>query len=245
MEDVSNKTVVMLLVATVIISVGGMLYTMNSVNRALLGNGIAGLPGITGLALVPNGTAQLTVATTSSIRFTSATVDFGSGNVNTTGGYTNCSLLTVLVEGQYMRGCESFTTVGQGFTIENDGNTNLTVTLVSNYSASSFIGSSGAAFAWNVSLNESNSCYNVTGSVDTAIYPNTTADCGSGDISATKCGAIFESVSTTAKVICPRLRYEDSNDALNIDLNVTVPIDSPSGQKVARITVTGTRAPLS
>jgi len=245
MEDVSNKTVVMLLVATVIISVGGMLYTMNSVNKALVGGGLSGLPIVTGFALVPNGTAQLTVATTSSIRFTSGTVDFGTGNVNTTGGYTNCSLLTVLVEGQYMRGCESFTTVGQGFTIENDGNTNLTVTLVSNYSASSFIGSSGAAFAWNVSLNESNSCYNVTGSVDTAIYPNTTADCGSGDISATKCGAIFESVSTTAKVICPRLRYDDTSDALNIDVNITVPFDAPTGAKAAKLTVTGTRAPLS
>ena len=246
MAEVSNKTIVMLLVATVVISIGGMIYTVNSVNKALVGKGIGGLPGITGFALIPNGTAQLTVATTSSIKYTSATVDFGSGNVNTSGSYTNCSLLTVLVDGQYMRGCESFTTVTNGFTVENDGNTNLSVTLYSNISGVTFIGSSGAFFGWNVSLNESNSCYNVTGSPDMGIYPNTTADCGSGNTtSAGTCGAIFENVSVNPKTICPRLRYEDFNDALNIDINVTVPFDAPAGAKYAKLIITGTRAPLS
>ena len=93
------------------------------------------------------------------------------------------------------------------------------------------------SFTWNVTLNETDSCYNQTDAplTDSPVSPNTSAACGN-----TYCGSDFESVSTGYKVICPTLRFENDKDALNIDLNITVPMDAPAGGKVAGIIVRGT-----
>ena len=230
MKDTTHTATLVLVVVTLIVAIGGTYFTVSAINNKLVN---LGFTPITGFALIPNGTATLSVTTTSSIVFTSGTVDFGTGNVNTSAGFNNCSLITIpngQGAGVNNIGCAAFNTVSNGFTIENDGNTNLSVTLRSNVSASQFIGSSTAGFLWNVTINESSSCYNVSGS-DIAVSPNTTSNCGSDLIGANNCGGMFETVSTTAKTICPRLRYEDANDALDIDINVTVPVDAPTGVK--------------
>jgi hypothetical protein len=239
MRDVSNRTVLMLLFATIAISLGGTFITLNAVNDRL---GTLGLAPVTGFAVVPNGTATVTISTTSSIIFTAATVAFGSGSVNTSAG-NNCSLIT-LDQGTASgdnEGCDGFNELSNGFTVENDGNTNLTVELRSNKTAANFIGVGSALFTWNVTLNESGACVNSSSAGAggrSSVYPNTSStDCG-GD--TTDCGSIFEAVSTSDKVICPSLLFEDANDALNIDINITIPVDAPVGAKEVGLVVTGT-----
>ncbi len=85
MGDISNRTVVLLLIATIIISLGGAFISLSTVNSRLSGMGLAP---ITGFALTPNATATVEITTTSSIKFQTAasSVDFGSGGVNTAGG---------------------------------------------------------------------------------------------------------------------------------------------------------------
>lgn len=245
MDDISNKTVVALLVATIVVSLGGTFIALNSVNSKLSSLGIGQ---ITGFALIPNATATVTVQTFSSIKFSQASVAFGTGNVNVTGGFNNCTLSTLDGATGGNSGCDGFTEVSNGFTIENDGNTNLSVELRSNVTAAQFIGLGSALFLWNVTVNESSSCRNSSINVgDGIVNPNTTIGCGpnaTNDIAA-NCGAIFEAVSTSNKNICPRLLYTDVSDALNIDINISIPVDAPAGAKVAGLVVTGTRDPTS
>ena len=232
-EGISNKSFAILIIATLLLSFGTSFYILqkSGVNTGK----------ITGFALIPNGTATLVVQTTSSIRFTADTVNFGTGSINTEGGFRNCTLSTVSGAAYDNSGCTDFSRVNNGFTIENDGNTNLSVQLRSNQTALQFIGSAGALFLWNVTLNESGSCLNATLDED-AVYPNTTQDCGAG---AANCGNIFENVDTSGKIICPRLRFIDNSDALNIDINLSIPEDTPAGTKLVGLIVTGTRSPLS
>jgi len=245
MNEISNKTVVALLVATIIVSLGGTFIALGSVSNKLSS---LGLGPITGFAIGSNASTTVTVQTFSSIKFSQASVAFGSGSVNTTGGFNNCTLSTT---DSNSSGCTDFSEVSNGFTIENDGNSNLTVQLRSNISAADFIGVDTAKFLWNVTVNETGSCRNNTG--QGIIQPNTTGagnDCGDGNTSNTagepnNCGNIFEPANTSNRVICPRLLFADGSDALNIDINISIPADAPAGQKVAGIFITGTRNPTS
>lgn len=237
MDDVSNKTVVMLLIATVVVSLGGAYISLNAVSTKLSGIGVGP---ITGFATVPNGTATLTISLVSSIQFSQPTVAFGTGSINTTLG--NCTLSTTNANNG--AGCVDFSEVGNGFTIENDGNTNLSITLSASANAATFIEDGASLFLWNVSVNESGSCVNASGARG-VVSPNTTAGClGEGNTNSS-CGAIFEAVSTTTKNICPSLLFDDASDALNIDINVSIPVTAPAGAKSATLTITGAREPSS
>jgi len=237
-EGISNRTVLALLLATLAVSLGGTFITLSTLNERLAG---VGLEGVTGYALIPNGTASLTITTSSSIRFTADTVAFGSGFVNGTSG-NNCTLTTMSGTGYANTPpCASFTELNHGFTVENDGNTNLTVELQSNRTATQFIGIDSALFLWNVTLNETGSCVNKSGTARSAVSPNTT---DANQCSGSNCGAIFEAVSAGAyKVICQSLLYDDTKDALDIDINITIPIDAPAGGKQAGLIVRGTVEP--
>ncbi len=228
--EVSNRTIMALLIATVVVSLGGTYISLSAVNNKLTS---IGLVPITGFAVIPNATATVTVNTISSIKFSQASVAFSTGSVNTASGFNNCTLSTTSASNS---GCTDFSEVSTPFTIENDGNTNLSVELRSNATATTFIGS-GALFLWNVSVNESGSCVNASGTDRTAVQPNTSVGCG-GTTNA--CGSIFESVSTSNKNICPSLLYNDASDSLNIDINISIPYDAPTGTKIAGIIVTGT-----
>lgn len=247
MRDVSNKTLAFLLVMTIVVSLAGTFITLSVVNSRFVAQG--GVP-LTGMAVVPNATATLTVQGSSSISFTQATINFGSGSVDTEGGFTNCTLSSKAAPYGTNSGCVSFSAVSTPLTVENDGNTNLTVELRTNVTAMQFIGIDSAKFLWNVSVAEAGSCVNTTAVTPNVQYPvvepNTSAQCqGAGTDGGTDCGTEFENVSNTDKVICPRLLSEDSRDSLNIDINVSIPLDAPLGVKLAGFIVTGTRDPSS
>lgn len=247
MRELNDRTILTLFLLSIVVSLGGAYITIQSVNKLA---GTTFSP-VTGFATsVPNATVNLSVDLVSSIKFVAAQVDFGTGSVNTSGGFNNCTLNTYGTR----TGCADFNTVGTsttsgGFTIENDGNTNLSVELVSNASAAAFIGVGSAVFGWNASVNETGSCKNISTSSapENNVNPNTTIVCGGAGSASADCGTIFESVTTggTGKNICPRLLFTDSNDALRIDLNITIPYDAPAGKKAARLIVTGTRHPTS
>lgn len=238
MKDISNKTLAILLVVTIVVSLGGTFISLGIISSMSRGGG----PSFTGFAVSPNATAQVTLESFSSIKFSQSSINFGTGSVNSTTGINNCSLTTVDGPGwENSAACAAFSPVTNGFTIENDGNANLTVELISNQSAAQFIGST-ALFLWNVTLNESNSCVNITGA-RASVYPNTSDAC-LGVEAGGACGSIFESVSTSYKTICPSLLYDNAKDSLNVDINITIPYDAPTGAKLAGFTVRGTREPL-
>lgn len=230
MKDVSNKTIAFLLVATIIVSLGGTFVSLSVMNTRFFSSGLGS---VTGMAIVPNGTVNLTIESVACIQFSSSNIDFGTGSL--VEGETNCTLST-LDQFDNDAGCSDFNEVANGFTVENCGTYNLSVEMRVNKTAEAFLGSPGARVLWNVTLNESGSCYNVTTSPeDFPVYPNTSADCG-----GTACGSSFESAATSLKIVCPNLLYGEDHDALNIDFNITIPEDSSSGRKHIGLIVQGT-----
>lgn len=197
--DISNKTLALVLIAAIAVSLVGTLVSLNKVNQ------------ITGFATSVGGNASLYVNSTASLRFSTATVDWGTGSVNATAG--TCYLSTESVK----TGCTGFSTVSAGLVIENDGDTNLSVTLVSDKTPTTFIGS-GATFNWKLSQNEASSCPSVTPTA-------------------------YTQINTTAITICTALEPLDTRDTILINLNVSIPLSvvtSSSGQKIATLTAVGT-----
>ncbi len=219
MKDISDNTLITLLFVAIVISI---------VSGLMISQRLSQVSSITGYAAAAaNATATLTVQTFSSLTFSDNAIDWGSGGVNTT-ARNNCALNT-LDNAVYDYGCRGFTLEMTGLALENNGNTNLTITLVSNVSAAQFIGGTGSAFQWNVTNEEANSCFN--GTQDSAVAKTNTT--GFEDITDT-------TEAADGKVICNKLIFLDATDTLNISINISIPYDSPSGYRSARLTAYGT-----
>jgi hypothetical protein len=225
MTDITNRSLAGLLVVAIVISIGG---------TWLLANQSPGFLAITGLTQsTDTGTAQLTVQTFGSIRFAVNSVNFGSGQVNTSGGNQGCILDTNGTNDSNR--CENFTANSVGFQLENDGSANATIQLSFSNSASGFLGGDPtiAKYRYVVSNNETNSCSNSTGGFTCAANQNcTVAPIGWSDVNTTSPGT----------TICPKLLFTDLSDSLKVGINITIPYDSPSGAKLSTLTATATTA---
>lgn len=221
-EHISNKTLAFLVFVAILVSLFGTFLSLNRLKY------IGPAQPITGMGTTPTGNATLTVVTLSSINFTDNSVNWGTGYVNTSGGYTTCKMNTTAGYAG-SSGCANFTQEITGMTLFNDGNTNITIQLVSNVSAGvDFIGGTNPVFQYNVSNNEAFSCLNATGNEN--LWPF-----GNGSV-----GWLPVNITGAGTIICPRLQYTDGNDSLRIHLLVEIPYDALSGAWGAMLTATGT-----
>ncbi|HSU72826.1 MAG TPA: hypothetical protein VLJ21_03175, partial [Candidatus Binatia bacterium] len=129
----------------------------------------------------------------------------------------------------------NFTTVTQGFTLENDGSANATIQLQFSNNFSGFLGGDTTLgwYRYNVSNNESSSCRNSTGGTGCAANVNCTYN-----------PVAWSDVNTTVPgtTICPKLLFTDSSDSLKVDINISIPYDAPAGSKLSTLTATATTA---
>jgi hypothetical protein len=102
------------------------------------------------------------------------------------------------------------------FWIENDGNVFVNVTVVANNSPFTSVGLNNIAFQYKARANESNA-------FDTSTSP-----------------LLYTPLNASYTNACNRLNYTDATDAAFIDINITVPINEPPGNKVANISFLGT-----
>ena len=225
-DEISNKTLAFLLVVAIAISLGGTFVSMNRLNTLM------NLPGVTGFATANStGTANVTITASASIRFAVNNLDFGIGAVNSSAGNTVCSLASGSVAG-FKDGtgqCINFSAVGvlKSLQIENDGNVNLTVNLTSTKNATQFVGGPSAAeqFRFTVTNNDSSSCGAPTPAAWSPIN------------------------SSGQMVVCGStggLSFLQSQNSLNMSLNLTIPYDSAfaSGtNQVVTLTAIGTSVP--
>ncbi len=156
-DEISNKTLAILLVAAIAISLGGTFFSLNRL--ALLTRA----PGTTGYITNPTGTAKVNVTATGSLRFSLPSLDFGIGYVNTTNSNQYCSMASGNDGAGYKDGvhkCVDFNAANtfNSLEIENDGNRNLTLTLNSNKAASTFIGGSSPGFMFYTTNNDTSAC---------------------------------------------------------------------------------------
>ncbi|RME53549.1 hypothetical protein D6783_01635 [Candidatus Woesearchaeota archaeon] len=169
--DVSNKTLGLLLIAAMLISLFGTFFSLNQVER------FAGPP--TGAA-TSNQTGNVTLTVTTSVGCTFGSfnlVDFGSGYV---AGGQRCYMTS---NGTTGSGCSGgLSSPSQDFILENNGNVNATVYVNSNATAAQFLsGSTSPQFQIAGLDNESGSCGNLTNTafVDVNTSKPGTVYCGS------------------------------------------------------------------
>lgn len=173
---------------------------------------------LTGNQVNDQGNATLTITENLQINFTTDTIDWGSGRVDNNENFSRLNS-----EGTVTNSTTNpWSTVNNGLVLENIGNTNATIELYAGSNASTFIGGGqGSAknpeYKWKASNDEANSC---------------------GTLSDTS----YTSVNTTdpGTTICDPLKYENSNDQLEIDIEVVVPYDANTGSKTDTLTATAT-----
>ncbi len=210
--DISNRALALLLLMAIIISVAGTLVSLNKLSQK---------SGTTGYAVSTDAsTASVTIQSNTVLRFVVNSIDFGTGYVNTSGGYIKCIMnLSTNTTTITKTGCANFNTTGNPLVLENAGTTFLNVTINSTKDASTFIGGTSPAFQYMIAENETGSCKGTLSSV-----------------------AWTTVVAGTAQNICSNLTYIDSNDSLKMGIQVTIPYDSGVGG-TDTFTATGTSMP--
>ena len=160
-------------------------------------------------------TAQtyLDVESQASIEFTVNSTGWGKGAVNE----TNQSAV-LDTDGTVDGGNWSENT--QALFLENKGNSNVSLELRANNSASNFIGGSLITPLYQIKL------------VSNATEPNA---CNS-----TNNFSSFQQINTSDSLACSIFQYINANDSLELDIKVRIPQDALPGNKTSLITATGT-----
>lgn len=170
---------------------------------------------LTGHALTDTGVVNVTIASSASLYFQTALLDFSNGSV--TPGQT----AIIDSESGNNGNWEGDSVTGE-LILENNGNENVSFTLKANKTAQVFIGGGGgAAFKVKVSENETNSC---------GIAGNAIANFTS-----------YQDITTTEQLACSNLGSDDATDTVMIDAELTIPSDA-AGAKTVGIIATGTIA---
>ncbi len=216
MDEISNKTLAILLIGAIIISLGGTLISLNR---------LAGIkvPLITGFyGSDEEAIVQLDIEGTVQVNFTTDTIDWGSGYVNSTVDYCVLNSYDAAIGDN----CTSFDPQTAGLILENIGSFNVTLNISMSKDAAAFIGGSGPVCKWNVSNSETNS-------IATNAWMVTPGD--------------WQTCSTTHIAVCNNtdngFLYGNSNDELHFDVLVSIPHPSTGvdpGAKTNVMTATAT-----
>jgi hypothetical protein len=211
--DLSNKTLAFILVAAIVISLGGTLLSLDRLNRL----------GFTGQASTDTGTTNFTLTTDLNIIFRVTNIDLGTGYINASGGNSGWCVLGTNVTQNYLD-CLNFTTNNNPLILENIGNINASIGLHTNASAAEFIGGTVPAapqFNWSVINNESGSCLGTLPNASWSPVNKT------GDI------VVCTNMNSAAN--------SSSNNSLKIFVQIGVPRDALRVAHAAQIIATATQ----
>lgn len=226
MKQISNKTLTFLLIAAVVVSIGGTIISVNRLNQLRFQ-----IPRITGLG--STGYVNVTIAGVTSINLIDTQINFGSCSPNATTG-TNVS--SNVSDGWGAPGvCRidgDLTTNEDNITIQNDGNKNINVSVKTSVVAgTSFIGGTNPQFYF-ITRNASNrlGCFNVTG------HEHTTQT-GFDGTTGTQLEWKSFAAADTEYLACANLTYGDSNDQFSLFALLFLPPDTPiaTGQNATLI----------
>jgi|SRR3989338_1543082 len=167
------------------------------------------------------GVANLSVESSAIINFTTNTISWGSGRVNA--GSSSAGLNTFATNN--VTNGNWTLQQGGGLRLQNLGNLNLTLNLSGTKTAAQLIGGTGPSYLWNISNVETGSCRNATGGIS---FLNLN---------------VFYTVNTSTAEYCRFFQFNDSQDTIRIDFNLTIPSDSLTGVLTDTITATAFPAP--
>ncbi|MEK6915129.1 MAG: hypothetical protein AABW89_01145 [Nanoarchaeota archaeon] len=167
------------------------------------------------------GEANLTVESVVAINFTTRAINWGSGRVNS--GASSAGLNTYETN-NVTNGNWTLQNAG-GLRIENIGNLNVSLNLSGTKTATQMIGGTSPSYSWNISSFETGSCRNSTGGTSFLPLDN------------------FYNINTSTTEFCRFFQFNNSQDVIRIDFNLTIPSDSLTGALGDTITATAFAAP--
>jgi len=214
--EISNKMLAWLVVSAIVVSIFGTVISLNKLNQA---------SSLTGFATSNvTGTASVAISSQTVLRFVVSSIDFGTGQINTSGGYYNCTMwINDSTTGTITKtGCVNFnSTIGSTFTLQNAGTTYLNVTLNFTANATQFIG--GSTVPPSLQFMASN---NGTG-----------ASCLNG-LAYNNSWTEVQVANVTLYNICQNLSYY-TNNTMMLGIKVVIPADA-QGTKSLSIIAQGT-----
>jgi len=236
---ISNKTLALLIVGTVVFSIVGQFISIYELSNLKLKQ--APFVQQTGFASSQTGLVNLTIMSATDISIVNATVDFGRGVINSSRGaictYATLTSNTTESWGNNLNNCwvnDTWSTEkpanspvanqSSKIQIQNDGNVILSVTLTSlQRNWSNFIGNCSTEphnwYQFTVNQNESTSC---APSAITSAWTNLTGG---------------------TQNACTSLSWQDANDSINIAFNVSIcQSNLPTGYKNDNLTFTSAAA---
>ena len=203
----SNKSLALLLVVAIVISLGGTLLSLNKVSQLQF----LGIEVVTGRA---SGIVNLSIEEVAACRI-EKNVSFGSGSQ----GAADLSSDLDNASSEFTENCTLVTDECEGMEINNTGNKYLEVNFSSDKNATTFLGGDNVGVGdfqfkaangtWDASLSGCNS------GLDTSW----------GNVLASSSG------------ICSNLSYGAANRMITVEYNVTLKVDTPGGDKTATITI--------
>lgn len=222
MDEISNRTLAILLIGAIVISLGGTLISLNRLGRIKT----VSFPGITGMAVNQTlGNVSLEVTDVTWINFSIWQCDFGDGFVtgSATCGMNSTGWINTTGGGQ----CSTdFTGCTNALEIRNIGNHNVTLNITMASGSTTFLGASGR-FYWkmvngtNGTTGTNNGCFGGTAG---GAYPTEwTEQAGDGNINES----------------CEELTFAGGNNAVHMDIKVVFTQDLAAGFTSNLITAEG------
>ena len=164
------------------------------------------------------GTANLTIQSAASISFITNNINWGSGHVDEIPTF---AVLDTSLNGEAGGVINGTWTNASGLVLQNDGNSNVSLTIMTGKNATNFIGGASPTYKIRVRDNEANSCYGIGTKNNYTLYDFTEAD-------------------TSNQQACNYFRFEDSDDSVIVDVQLHVPEDALPTAKSDIITATAT-----
>jgi hypothetical protein len=234
--EISNKTLAWLVVAAIVVSIFGTTVSLWNLDKE---QNLAGNVYLTN----DTGSASVTVSKAVVLKFSINATNFGTGQVNTSGGFQRCNMMinsTTPSTAVAYSGCLNFNPTASSLTLENLGTAFLNVTLNVSKNATNFLGNIGASLSPDViGVTGSNVVDGSTAFLYT-VSNNETGSCILGKLYNTSWVAVPNIPAPS--VICENLSWNTANNSLMIGLNLTVTANS-SGAKSVVFYVQGTDYP--
>ncbi len=229
MTSISNRGLVLLILMTLALSIFTTLLSHNQMSR--LSNQLSNMQTPTGFATASqSGTASINLSTDIAFVLNTDTLNWGSGIVNQTN--PNCEIVTLTTVGTTSAtlnpnncwinssGSSGAIVEQDDFLLENTGTSSVNVSINGTNSTNFFGFGTGAStnFMWRGGT--------VTGEEDA---------CGTSGSGLTTSWTEFDD-ETTYDVVCGNLGYDNANDEIKIEINMTFNrSEVTSGQKTAYV----------
>jgi hypothetical protein len=211
MAEISNKTLVVMLLVTMIVSLFGTMMSLNAIDGFSQLTGAWSGPSINSTYASVN----LTITSQLRINFTLDKVDFGSGYVKA--GQSGCTLSTG-VSAEDTTGCSGFNAPNavSALLLENIGNEYAKLNLSNINYSTSLIGGASPGYSWTWTAEDAVTCDTTGKNADIpaeGTYVNLTSTNYLGSTGFPQPG----------KQLCGVFNYSGSSNGINITFKITIP----------------------